>query len=206
MNLSLITRAAFAAAIALGVSACTVTDGARTDADNGSSVENDSHKSSGGGEAATKPARRTFDARHSITIKVPEGAKQIKAWFAVPQFDDAAQNVSNFVVRAPWATNLVRDGAGNMFLYLEKDNPGTSEFNVTTEFTIWLAYSWLSFSSTVLAAFSAAASFFQRAICSTQRTGYSSSGIPKRSIRSGRSRLMNHGVYSAKCSEDSVTK
>ena len=36
--------------------------------------------------------------------------------------------------------------------------------------------------------------------------GYSSSGTPNCSIRSGRPSLMNHGVYSAKCSLDSVTK
>ena len=40
----------------------------------------------------------------------------------------------------------------------------------------------------------------------SQRRGYSSSGIAYRSIRSGRADLMNHGTYSAKCSEDSVTK
>ena len=46
----------------------------------------------------------------------------------------------------------------------------------------------------------------QPAIWLSQRLGYSSSGTLKRSIRSGRSRLMNHGTYSAKCSLDSVTK
>lgn len=137
MNLSLFTRAGCAAALALCVAACTTTESARNSADSGSNTENATHRSSGGGgEAAIKPARQTFDARHTVTVKVPEGTKQIKAWFAVPQFDDPAQTVSNFVVRAPWPTFLVRDGAGNVFLYLEKDNPGTSEFNVTTEFTV----------------------------------------------------------------------
>jgi len=43
-------------------------------------------------------------------------------------------------------------------------------------------------------------------ISPSQRRMYSSSGILKRSIRSGRSRLMNQGTYSEKCSLDSVTK
>ena len=44
------------------------------------------------------------------------------------------------------------------------------------------------------------------AIWRSQRRGYSSSGTLKRSIRSARPSLMNHGTYSLKCSEDSVTK
>ena len=43
-------------------------------------------------------------------------------------------------------------------------------------------------------------------ICRSQRRGYSSSGTLNASIRSSRPSLMNHGTYSAKCSDDSVTK
>jgi hypothetical protein len=68
------------------------------------------------------------------------------------------------------------------------------------------AYSCEGSTSIVSASRNRCACLSQRAICSTQRLGYSSSGMPKRSTRSGRSRLMNHGTYSAKCSEDSVTK
>ena len=46
----------------------------------------------------------------------------------------------------------------------------------------------------------------QPAICISQRRMYSSSGMLNCSIRSGRSRLMNQGAYSVKCSLDSVTK
>ena len=53
---------------------------------------------------------------------------------------------------------------------------------------------------------SRARSVSHSAICASQRRGYSSSGMLKRSMRSGRAALMNHGTYSAKCSEDSVTK
>ena len=45
----------------------------------------------------------------------------------------------------------------------------------------------------------------QPAIWSTQRRGYSSSGMVNRSISSGARALMNHGQYSALCSLDSVT-
>ena len=44
------------------------------------------------------------------------------------------------------------------------------------------------------------------AIWRSLRCRYSSSGMLNCSIRSGRSPLTNHGTYSAKCSEDSVTK
>ena len=77
---------------------------------------------------------------------------------------------------------------------------------MTTALTMALAYSFEFATSMVSAVPWSAACSSQRAICSTQRLGYSSSGMPKRSMRSGRSRLMNHGVYSAKCSELSVTK
>ena len=46
----------------------------------------------------------------------------------------------------------------------------------------------------------------QRPSMNSQRVKYSSSGTLKRSIRSGRSRRMKYGTYSAKCSLDSVTK
>jgi len=136
MKTNLALRALCVAALALVISACTATPETGENADSRADDGREPVTSGGGGETPSTPARLTFDARHSITIKVPEGAKQVKAWFAVPQFDEPAQKVANFVVRAPWATYLVRDSAGNLFLYLEKDNPGTTEFNVTTEFTI----------------------------------------------------------------------
>ena len=42
------------------------------------------------------------------------------------------------------------------------------------------------------------------ASCSSQRAGYSSSGMAKCSVRSGRPCLMNQDTYSARCSELSV--
>ena len=65
---------------------------------------------------------------------------------------------------------------------------------------------WLGWTSNAPPPSSRARSASHPAIWETQRRGYSSSGMLKRSIRSGRSRLMNHGTYSAKCSLDSVTK
>src|ERR1700722_7302094 len=77
---------------------------------------------------------------------------------------------------------------------------------VQIELMIDEAYSWLGFTETALPIRYSSAWACQCAICSRQRRGYSSSGMPNFSMRSGLLFLMNHGVYSAKCSELSVTK
>ena len=67
-------------------------------------------------------------------------------------------------------------------------------------------YSLLGAASIVAPFCKPARSANQSSIWRSHRRGYSSSGIANRSIRSGLPDLMNHGTYSAKCSEDSVTK
>ena len=61
---------------------------------------------------------------------------------------------------------------------------------VHTEFMIEEAYSLLCLTSMVLALRYSSDVVFQREICSTQRLGYSSSGMPNFSMMSSRPSLM----------------
>jgi transglutaminase-like putative cysteine protease len=77
----------------------------------------------------------TFDAVHHFEVKVPEGAKSVKAWFALPQ-DDADQFVTSLSAEVPGAINVVQDAGGDSFLYVELNGADAKPFKVTEKFTI----------------------------------------------------------------------
>lgn len=66
-----------------------------------------SHAQSGRGKVAT------FDARHELRVMAPEGAKEVRLWFALPQ-DDPAQKVTNFEVVSPFTCRIERDKGGRL--------------------------------------------------------------------------------------------
>jgi hypothetical protein len=81
-----------------------------------------------------------FAANHDFTVPVAEGTKQVRAWFAMPCDRDPAQSTSDWKVECslatPHTTRIVRDEAGNRFLFLEADAPPTGDFTVKTSFTV----------------------------------------------------------------------
>lgn len=86
--------------------------------------------------AADAPAKTArFDARHELKIVVPEGAKKLRVWFAMPQ-DDPAQTVSDFKVEAPFKHQITTDLQGNKMVYLEVIQAPQKEFSVIETFKV----------------------------------------------------------------------
>jgi transglutaminase-like putative cysteine protease len=79
--------------------------------------------------------RATFEVRHELKVMVPEGAKQVRVWFAIPQ-DDPAQQVSDFRIEAPYPYRVERDSEGNKVLYVEAKHPKEKELNVLQTFVL----------------------------------------------------------------------
>ncbi len=77
-----------------------------------------------------------FALRNELTVNVPEGAKKVRVWFAIPQDNDPAQQVSDLRVEAPYPHRIERDSEGSKVLYLEAQNPKEKEFKVLTTFVV----------------------------------------------------------------------
>lgn len=83
-----------------------------------------------------KPKTATFQARHELKVTVPEGAKKVRVWFALPQ-ETPQQTVTNLKVESPYPYRIERDATeGSRFLYLEAIPPTVNEFTVTTTFQL----------------------------------------------------------------------
>jgi transglutaminase-like putative cysteine protease len=90
----------------------------------------------GGGRAMPMEGRQaTFDARHELKVVVPEGAKKLRIWFAMPQ-NDAASRVDGFKVEAPFPHRIEKDSEGNTAVYVEVADPAVKEFSIVETFTI----------------------------------------------------------------------
>jgi len=87
------------------------------------------------GVALAAPRSATFEVRHELKVTVPEGAKRIRIWFAMPQ-DDPLQQVKSFKVEAPIPHRVTTDSEGNEAVYLELAEPQLKEFNVIETFTL----------------------------------------------------------------------
>lgn len=83
-----------------------------------------------------RPLRRaTFEVRNELKVMVPEGARRVRVWLALPQ-DDPAQQVSDLRVEAPYPYRVERDSEGNKVLYLEAENPQEKEITVLESFIL----------------------------------------------------------------------
>lgn len=89
---------------------------------------------SGSGPSAA-PKTASFEVRHELKVAVPEGAKGVKAWFAMPQ-EDPAQQVTGFKIDCPFPHRVTRDSAGNQAVYVEVADPSVREFTLIETFTI----------------------------------------------------------------------
>lgn len=85
----------------------------------------------------TGPLRKaTFDIRNEVTVKVPEGARRVRMWLALPQEDDPAQQVRDLKIEAPVAYRFERDSEGSRILYLEALEPKEKALTVVQTFTL----------------------------------------------------------------------
>lgn len=88
------------------------------------------------------PLRRaTFEVRHELKVMVPEGAKRVRIWFALPQDDPipgegAAQQVSDLRIDSPYPYRVERDSEGSKLIYIEAQNPREKEFTVVENFVL----------------------------------------------------------------------
>ncbi|MCA9321072.1 MAG: hypothetical protein KDB53_10070, partial [Planctomycetes bacterium] len=81
-------------------------------------------------------ASADFEARHDFTIDVPAGTRTLRAWFAMPSDSDPDQEMSHWVVEAPYPTRVTRDDRGNNFLLMEAENPAPGTVSVSTRFDL----------------------------------------------------------------------
>src|SRR5437879_4662850 len=73
-----------------------------------------------GPKAGTGPLRSaTFEITNEVKVTVPDGARQIRVWMAMPQDDDPAQQVTRLKIDAPGAYRFTRDSEGSRVLYFE---------------------------------------------------------------------------------------
>ena len=77
----------------------------------------------------------TFELRNEVKVKVPEGAKQIRVWMALPQ-EEEAQQVSDMRIESPYPWRIGRDSEGSRVLYLESQKPQEKEFAIETTFVV----------------------------------------------------------------------
>ncbi len=86
-------------------------------------------------EEAQEPRSATFEVRHQLDVVVPEGAKQVRVWFAMPQ-DEADQKVSGFRVDSPYPTSITKDSEGNTSVFLEVTAPAAKSFSIVETFRL----------------------------------------------------------------------
>lgn len=84
---------------------------------------------------AEHPKRATFDIANALTIKVPEGAKRVRIWFAVPQ-NDPESEIRALNVEAPSPVRYGMDSYGNRVGYLEVNAPQDKQINIRETFTL----------------------------------------------------------------------
>jgi hypothetical protein len=84
---------------------------------------------------ADTPRVATFEARQEFKITVPEGAKKIRLWCALPQ-EDAASKIGDLKIESPFKHSIEKDSEGNRILFIEIENPTVKEFSVVETFKI----------------------------------------------------------------------
>ena len=92
----------------------------------------------GGERAPTYGKTARFAARNEYSVKVPEGAKSLNAWFAMPQSNDTAQTIINLKIEAsaPYRHATVVDSEGNEQIHVALDNPPAGEFKLVETFDV----------------------------------------------------------------------
>ena len=90
---------------------------------------------------ATKPGtgplrQATFDLRNEVKVNVPDGARRVRVWLALPQDNDPAQQIRDLKIDAPFPYRFERDSEGSRILYLEVQEPKIKEFTVVQTFVV----------------------------------------------------------------------
>lgn len=89
----------------------------------------------GAARAGGPAVSRTFAVRNQVTINVPDDARQVRVWLALPQ-EERAQEVRDLRIEAPYPYRVERDSEGSRVLYLEVDQPRERSFTVREAFVV----------------------------------------------------------------------
>src|SRR5215510_8178079 len=79
--------------------------------------------------------KATFELKNEITVQIPEGAKRVRVWAALPQ-DDPAQQIKNLKIDAPQPYRVELDSEGSKVLFLEVDGTKQKELKIATSFVL----------------------------------------------------------------------
>lgn len=79
-------------------------------------------RSAAGIAQTAQPKHASFRVKNVFTIKVPPGAKQVRAWFAVPQ-DDAQTEVRSLNVKSDHPVRFTTDSWNNKVGFVEAQSP-----------------------------------------------------------------------------------
>jgi hypothetical protein len=84
---------------------------------------------------AKAPKSATFDARNELKLTVPEGAKSVRIWFAMPQ-DTPDQKIEQWKVESSSPNKIVTDDHGNKTVYVEVPSPAPKEVSIIETFRV----------------------------------------------------------------------
>jgi transglutaminase-like putative cysteine protease len=84
---------------------------------------------------ADEPRHASFHVTHAFTVKVPQGTKLVRIWFAVPQ-EDGYSAVRNLTVSAGRPARYAADSWSNQVGYLEVQKPGPDPIKIREEFDL----------------------------------------------------------------------
>jgi len=79
--------------------------------------------------------KATFELKNEITVQVPDGAKRVRVWTALPQ-DDPAQEIKNLKIDAPYPYRVELDSEGSKVLFIEGDALKAKELKIVTSFVL----------------------------------------------------------------------
>jgi len=85
--------------------------------------------------AARAGKSATFSARNEYKVTVPEGAKSVRAWFAMPQ-EQPEQKIADLKIECSVPHKIVKDDHGNSYIYVEAAPPGAKEIALGEAFKI----------------------------------------------------------------------
>lgn len=79
--------------------------------------------------------KATFELKNEVTVQVPEGAKRVRVWAALPQ-DDPSQQIKNLKIDVPYPYRVELDSEGSKVLFVEVDAPKEKAFKIVTSFVL----------------------------------------------------------------------
>ena len=86
-------------------------------------------------QKSARPEQASFHVKNAFIVKVPQGAHNVRVWFAVPQ-EDAYSVITNFNVTSDYPVRYDWDSWGNKEGYLEVHDAARPEVTITEEFDL----------------------------------------------------------------------